>query len=449
MKRTIYSLMVLSLVCQQLFAQETGNGGFSLQQCVLMAVEKNINVRTARIDKEKSGYKINETRAALLPKVNLAGSLQDNLSLPTTLIPGSFLGKPGTDYAMKMGSQYSSSASVSVSQVLFNRTAVLAVEIARKSEDISQLSLEKAGEEIVAQVARLYFLAQTTAEQQKLIEGNIARAEKMRDITKLTVENGLGKQVDLDRVNVNLGNYYTQLSNTKATLEQQLNLMKYLLDLPQEQPIFLTEKADRILLQDASFLISDFSDQVDIKLLESQQEMNLLNQKSIRSGYLPTLSLSGSLGYQGLQSEFKDYFKSGSDWYPSSYINLNLSVPLFDGNEKRSKSHQARLEYQKTREKLESTRESFGMDYKNAMNAYQNNKTNVTRQQENLRLAEKVYEESSLKYRQGMSTMSNLLQDETSLSNAQAAYLTALYNCKDAEVEILSLNGEIKILFQK
>jgi outer membrane protein len=453
MKQLFFSFVIMLLWMPLVLAQESKTTELSLQQCVQMAVEKNINVRTARIDQEKSNYKKDETRAPLLPKVSLSGSFQDNLAEATTVLPGSFMkyfgGSGDEDVAVSMGTQFNTTASLSISQVLFNKTAYLAMDIAKKSTAISTLSVEKAREEIATEVAKLYFLAQTTTEQQKLIEGNITRAEKMKAITKVTVDNGVGKQVDLDRVIVNLENYYTQWNNTQATLEQQLNMMKYLLNMPQEQEITLTDKADMVLLQDPLLTVSDFSDHVDVKLLESQQEMNKLNEKSIQSGYLPTLSVTGLLAYQGLKADIKDYFSSDSKWYPYSYVNLSLSVPLFDGGEKRAKFQQAKLESQKTQEKLESTKENLGLHYKIAMNNYLNNQTNVTRQQNNLKLAEKVYDETSLKYREGMATMSNLLQDETGLSNAQAGYLTALYNLKDAEVKILSLSGHIQHAFQK
>lgn len=89
------------------------------------------------------------------------------------------------------------------------------------------------------------------------------------------------------------------------------------------------------------------------------------------------------------------------------------------------------------------------MNYKNAMNNYLNNKNNVRRQEQNNKLAEKVFKETSLKYQEGLSTMSDLLQDEISLSNAQSGYLTALYNFKDSELNIMSLNRDIMDLMNK
>ena len=448
MRRTIFSLVLFLIGGQMLIAQESKTTGLSLQECVQMAVKKNINVKTARIDDQKNRIKMGEALAALLPKVNFNSSLTDNILLPTTVLPGEFLGKPGTTIPVQMGSQYSASASVSINQVLYNQTALTAVKLLKKYTDASGLAVEKSSEDIAFEVAKLYALGQTTAEQRKLIDKNIANTERLRDITKITVDNGLGKQVDLDRVNVNLENLYTQQNNTQSAQEQQLNMIKYMLDMPLDQNIVLTDTAGMQLLKNEPVLQTDFSNHVTIRLLESQKDISILNKKVINNGYLPTLSLSGQAAYQGLQEKFGTYFKSSSDnkWYPYANFTVTLAVPIFDGFEKRSKARQANLEIQKTQVTLESTKESFSMNYKNALNNYTNNKNTVRRQKQNLELAEKVYQETTLRYKEGLAAMSSLLQDEMSLSSAQGGYLTALYNFKETELKIMSLNGEIRNL---
>ena len=448
MRRTIFSLVLFFIGGQLIIAQESKTTGLSMLQCVQMAVKKNINVKTARIDDEKSRIKKGEALAALLPKINFNSSLTDNILLPTTVLPGEFLGKPGTMVPLQMGSTYSASASLTINQVLYNQTALTAVKLLKKYTDVSGLSVDKASEDIAFEVAKLYALGQTTIEQRKLIDKNISNTERLRDITKITVDNGIGKQVDLDRVNVNLENLYTQQSNTQATQEQQLNMIKYMIDLPLDQDIILTDTAGMQFLKDEPKLQTDFSNHVTIRLLESQKEISILNKKVITNGYLPTLSLSGQAAYQGLQEKFGTYFKNSSDnkWYPYANFTVTLAVPVFDGFDKRSKSRQANLDIQKAQETLDNTKQSFSMNYKNAMNNYTNNKNTVRRQKQNLELAEKVYQETTLKYKEGMAAMSSLLQDEMSLTSAQGGYLTALYNFKEAELKIMSLNGEIRNL---
>ena len=414
------------------------------------AVEKNVNVQTAKIDKEIGKEKKNEASASLYPKINLNSNFTDNVKLQKIMVDGALVGAPGTEIPFTMGSQYSATEVLNISQILYNQTAITALKLARKANETYDLNIRKSKEEVGIQVAKMYALAQTTIEQQKLIESNIDRSERLKKITGVTIEAGTGKQIDMDRVNVNLGNMYTQLSNSKAAYEQQLNTIKYLLQLPLDTPVELTDTVGTELLSIQPIQLNDFSSNVNVQLLESQKQINSLNKKYINAGYLPSLSLSGQAAYQGQQNKFSTYFNNGSEnkWYSYANFTVTLSIPVFDGFERRSKARQAEMDYRKSELTLNDTKESLSMDYRNALNTYQNNKTNVKRQKQNLSLAEKVYQETSLKYKEGVATMSNLLQDETSLSNAQDGYLTALYNFKDSELKIMSLNGEINSLIQ-
>ncbi len=439
------------LAIPTLFSQENKVTELSLQECVQIAVDKNINVVSTRIDKEKSSYKISETRSALLPQVNAGGSLQDYLKLPVTVLPGELIGQPGTSLPVEMGVQYTASASINVNQVLYNQTALTGLKLSKASDNLNRLGIEKASEEVAKEVAKLYFLALTTAQQKALVEENLERTQQMANITKLLADNGIAKSVDYDRISVTLENLRTQLSNTEALYEQQLNMIKYMLEIPIQENISLTGEADMLLLAGEPEMMTDFSGHIDIKILESQKELNRLNKKMANSGYIPSLAFTGQYAYQGMRDEFKNYFHSSpeSNWYGSSYIGLSLSIPIFDGLEKRSKYQQAKLDYRKTSLTLDDTKERFGVDYKNAMNNYYNNRDNVQRQGKNIDLAEKVYNETALRYREGLATMSDLLQDEMGLSNAQSNYLNALYNFKDAELNIMSLNGGIRSLLNK
>ena len=442
-------LSTVILFCSAfIFAQE--NKTLSLRQSVQIAVEENINIKTARIDREKSQHKKAEAISAIIPKINIGANFQDNLVIPTTMLPGEIIGKPGTTVPVQMGTQFNTSANATATWALYNQTALTAIELSKKVTNLNDLSIEKTSEELAAEVARLYFLAVTTSQQKDLIEENITRTKRIQNITKMLVDNGMGKQVDYDRVSINLENYYTQLSNVEAGLEQQHNMIKYLLNIPLANNIILTDTSEIWLLQNLPAIVFDFSNHIDIQLLESQQEINRTNRKLVNSGYIPTISFTGQYAYQGMRKEFRNYFNNSSEnkWFGSSYIGFGLSIPVFDGLEKRAKSQQAKMEIQKTKALLLDKKEKFTADYQNAVNNYQNNKANVERQKQNIALAERVSEETALKFREGLATMTVLLQDEMSLSSAQANYLTALYNYREAEIKIMALNGEIRNLYK-
>jgi outer membrane protein TolC len=451
MNKIILSTVLILVSGHFLFSQENNTILLSLRQCVQMAVEENINIKTARIEKEKYQYKKAEAISNVIPKINIGANFQDYVSLPTTMLPGEIIGQPGTTIPVKMGSNFNTSAAVTLNWAFYNQTAITAIQLAKKLTELNDLTIEKASEELTSEVAKLYFLTVTTSQQKDLIEDNIIRTKRIQDITKILVDNGMGKQVDYDRVSINLENFYTQLSNVEAGLEQQRNMIKYMLNIPLNSTLVLTDNSEMELVQNLPDIAMNFSNHVDIRLLESQNEINRINQKVINSGYAPSLVFSGQYTFQGMRKEFKNYFNDSPEnrWPRSSYIAVGLSIPVFDGFEKRSKFRQAKMDYMKTEALLFDKKEKFTADYQNAVNNFYNNKTNVERQKQNIELAERVYNETALKYREGLAAMSALLQDEMSLNAAQANYLTALYNYKEAELKIMSLNGYIKNLIKK
>ena len=302
MKHLLLSVSICLLGISPTFAQSPGVVKLSLKDCVKQAVEKNVNVQTAKIDKEIGKEKKNEASASLYPKINLNSNFTDNVKLQKIMVDGALVGAPGTEIPFTMGSQYSATEVLNISQILYNQTAITALKLARKANETYDLNIRKSKEEVGIQVAKMYALAQTTIEQQKLIESNIDRSERLKKITGVTIEAGTGKQIDMDRVNVNLGNMYTQLSNSKAAYEQQLNTIKYLLQLSLDTPVELTDTVGTELLSAQPILLNDFSSNVNIQLLESQKQINSLNKKYINAGYLPSLSLSGQAAYQGQQN---------------------------------------------------------------------------------------------------------------------------------------------------
>ena len=444
--RKIFVLILIGLISVSTLFAQNNVVRLSLQDAIRMAVERNTNVKTAQIEKQKTQSIIDETYSVLFPKISVGASFTDNLKMPVMLLPGEIFQQPGTFIPVSFGTKYSAGAAANLNMILYNQSAMTALKLSKKAAEINDFAIEKIREELAFEVSKLYFMTLTTAEQKNILSANIVKTQQLRDIIRVLVDNGMALQVDLDRVNVNIENLQTQLSNVEAGLEQQLNMLKYILNIPLQNEIILTDNTELTLLASTPTMKTDFTDHIDIRLLESQKEVNVLVKKITNAGYFPSLYLTGQYAFQGMRNEFANYFKDSPEnkWYASANIGLSLSIPIFDGFEKRSKANQSQLDILKTEALLLDKKESFNVNFRVALNNYNNHKTNLERQKQNIELATKVYDETTLKYREGMASMSNLLQDEMSLSAAQSNYLTALYNFKESELKIMSLNGDMK-----
>jgi len=420
----------------------------SLHDCLKLGIENNITVKKAKLDKDKNGYRINETISKGLPQIEGYGQFQDNLKLPVNVIPGEIFGKPGQQISIQFGSQYTANGGVKFNQLLYSQTYLTSIDLAKKANDISSLGYEKSKEDLVYTLSQLYFLAQVTKKQKELINENIKRMDQLIDITKKQLQGGIIQSVDLDRIMVTKENLLSQYSSTDDLLKQQFDMIKYYIDLPANTEINLTDSTSYRLIANAdTSFTKDFSGRTDLRILEKQKDIALLNKKIINDAYMPSLSANGQFYYMSMQQKFDFFNGNGSNkWFGAEVVGLNLSIPIFDGLEKKNKASQAMIEYDKSKITIEDTKKYYSVEYDNAFRNLTNTKYIVERQNDNIALAEKVFSITSQKYHEGVVPLSDLLHDETSLGDAQMSYLNALFQNKTAELNILKSTGKLNTL---
>ena len=438
MKKTLFTFASI-LLAGQAMAQET----LSLAQCLQMGIERNLNLKTYEGNVLKGKHNISENRSRLLPQINIGAALNDNFTPPVSVTDGRAYGKP---YNVTKTLQYSSSASLQLQMPLYSQTALTALEISKTLDQLNSLSYEKAREDLIVQISKMYYLAQNTEEQIGIIKDNIKRLEELRDITQAFHDNDMALSVDVKRVNVNLENLSVQYDNAKAMLTQQYNMMKYVIDYPAEKDITV-EKADIEEVNLAA--LSGLNENLyELQLLRTQQTLAEQQKKLAKSGYLPTLALTGNWTYMTYTDKFKNWFHSGESnhWYKSNGIGLSLRIPIFDGLEKRSKIRKAQVDIDNAKLSYENALKGMQTQYANAVNDLANNQRNFSKQRDNYLLAEDIYKVTSDRYREGIASMTEVLQDEMSMSDAQNNYLTAHFNYQVSNLTLLKLTGQLEKL---
>lgn len=417
----------------------------TLEECLKIGIESNLSLAGSRNELRKAPHLLSENRAKLLPQINAVAGFNDNFNPPVSVTDGSAYGNP---YNVTKTLQYNASAGLQLQMPLYNQTVYTAIDIARTMNELNRLSYEKAREDLMLQISKMYYLGQNTVEQLGLIQENRVRLQELRDITQAFFDNGMAMEVDVKRVNINLENLQVQYDNAKSMLVQQLNLLKYVMDYPAEEEIALTpvnpEQVESVSLTGLR------SDLYELQLLESQKKLAGQQKELIRQGYLPSLSLTGSWMYSAYTDKARHWFHSGpsNHWYPSSGLGLTLRVPIFDGLDKRARIRKARIDEENARLNYENMRKNMQTQYLNATNDLMNNQRNFRKQKDNYLLAEEVYQVTTDRYREGIASMTEVLQDEMRMSEAQNNYLSAHYNYQVANLTLLKLTGQLDRLFQ-
>lgn len=331
---------------------------------------------------------------------------------------------------------------------LYSQTALTAVEISKTLDNINQLSYEKAREDIIMQIAKLYYLIQNTTEQITIISDNLKRFEELRNFAQAFYDNQMALGVDLKRINVRIESTDVSLANAKAMLREQYNMLKYAMDYPADEDIQVeVKRVDDIEMASQTGLNTNL---YELQLMRTQEKLSEQQVKLAKDAYLPTLALTGNFTFTAYTDKFKNWFHSGESnhWYDSNGLGISLRVPVFDGFEKRSKIRKAKIDADNARIAYENTLKNLQTQYSNAINDQLNNERNYRKQRDNYRLAEDIYKVTMDRYREGVTSMVEVLQDEMSMSEAQNNYLTAHYNYEVSNLSVLKLTGRLNSLLE-
>ena len=111
-----------------------------------------------------------------------------------------------------------------------------------------------------------------------------------------------------------------------------------------------------------------------------------------------------------------------------------------------SKIRKAQVDIDNAKLSYENMLKNMQTQYANAVNDLANNRRNYNKQRDNYRLAEDIYGVTVDRYREGIASMVEVLQDEMSMSDAQNNYLTAHYNYQVSNLTVLKLTGQLEKL---
>jgi outer membrane protein TolC len=151
--------------------------------------------------------------------------------------------------------------------------------------------------------------------------------------------------------------------------------------------------------------------------------------------------LVGGYSKQAQREKF-DFFGKG-DWFTSSYVGLQLKVPIFNGFAMQARTQKARLELQKSKNQQEALKISIDREIETAKNNFIAAIASMDYQKKNMALAEKVYDQTKKKYEIGTGSATEINTAQLDLKTAQTNYITALYEAIIAKTDFLKATGKL------
>ncbi len=450
MKKLIYLAGLFLMAFQSVMAQnQPAANKVSLPDALKYALANNETIKKALLDEKSAGYKIKETIGSGLPQINGTGTVTTYPALATQLLPGELAGQPGTLIPVQFGTKYNTSGGLQLQQLLFRKSFFVGLEAAQTTKDLYALRTQMSEEEVIYNVSSAYLQLLQTKEQFSTIDANTKRLEQLEKILKLQYQNDVATKVQLNRVTVSKTNLENSLQTLTAAYDQQKNALKFFMGMPMEQDFDIAEAVPA--LETSVAVNADpktiLSEKIDFKLLNTQKSLYKLNVKNIASGYAPSLSAIANYSYNAQRNEF-NFFDSNQPWFKAVSIGVQLNVPIFDGFQRKNQIRQAQIEVDKVDQDLSQLTRNTEMGLLNAQRQMETSLSSIQAQERNVNLAKEVYRNTNELYKEGLAPLTEVLDTELSLREAQTNLNNERLKYQLAQLTYLQAKGELKTLIK-
>ncbi|MFD0762831.1 TolC family protein [Lutibacter aestuarii] len=423
----------------------------SLKDAIIYALQNKADATKAKLQIENAEYKIEETKAQLLPQISGSGNITNNPLLQKSAIPGEIIGQPGTTILATFGQKWNASIGAHLSQNIFNQSIFTGLKAAKTTREFYQINAELTDEELMQKVAQNYYQVYTTKEQLKVIDSSLANTIKIKEILKGLYNNGLAKKIDLDRLDVKLSNIQTQRQKSLNAIEIQENTLKFFIGMPIEQTIIFPklnyETVTLSNFQEELFKVEELS---KYKLLNTQKQLLFLQKQSIKANYYPTLSLDANYSYQGIGDDFPIFARdnSNANWFEVASVGLNLNIPVFSGFSTHAKVKQTEIDIQSIDEDIKNLRLALHLEFTNSKAQLINSIVTINNQKKNVELAQSVLNNTENNYYNGLTSLTDLIEAQNALIESQNNLNQAILEYKLAEINLLKAKGQLTSLIK-
>ena len=142
------------------------------------------------------------------------------------------------------------------------------------------------------------------------------------------------------------------------------------------------------------------------------------------------------------------YYGKGGEYstfqqVPGYWAGLQLNWNVFDGYARKAKRRQNEIDNDKLGVQLKQVSQSIQMEEANARNKFSVEQRNINAKKEQVALADRVYKQIQLQFKEGVVSLTDVIQAENSLLDAQSNYLTSLVQILKAELEWKKATGSL------
>ena len=435
MMKTKLIPILIFLFFSELSAQEL----LTKSAAVEIALQKNFGIQIAKNNLEIAENNSGILNSGYLPTINAeAGANFDIVDRFTEIEGEGNLDQPDLE-----SENYN--AAINVNYTLFDGLGRLYnFKRLKEQYNLSELEARETIENTLIQLFSVYYEVARRSENVQVLQQNLSlskdrlkRVEYLFEYGQVNKLQVLNADVDVANDSINLINEFQNLDNAKRDLQVVINNTEFQ-DFKVDTVVSFTPmlKLERFVedykLNNVSLL------QIDKSLVISDYD-----QKISKTGYLPTIDLIGSYGWNRNVSPASPFFPASIQTSDRLAAGISLNWNLFDGGQTAVRIQNAQINYENQELQKKQIQIAVNRDIQNALNTYKTRLYIYNLQEQNVKTNKNNFRRTENQFELGQITSVEFRQAQVNLQNAKTSYNLAKYDAKLAELQLLQLTGQL------
>lgn len=336
---------------------------------------------------------------------------------------------------------------LSFSQLLYSAGRLGALDtIAGASRENAEITLTSTRAQVLLDVVRAYYDAALGQRLLEIAEATYAQADAAYAQTRLGFEAGSQPEFELLRAQVARDTQRPTVIRRRSERDIALLRLRQMLELPAGEPLALTTRLDGDTLPPPAPFAAGVMNAIEksaadlgratVRQAETAVRISEASVDVARSLRKPSASLTSSYGEVAYPSGALPGF---GDFRRNWTIGANVQMSIFDGGRLRADELIARADVQEARARLLQVRELALVDNQTAYEELTAAQASWEASAGTIQQAQRAYEISELRYREGVSTQLELSDARLLLEQAQANRAQAARDLQVARARVALL----------
>ncbi len=389
----------------------------TLQQFIDTAVKNSPSIQIAGEAVAGADATIREARSGYLPQVSLASSytrlsLTQEFDIPNL---GHFKFSAPDNYGARLGA---------TEQVFTWGRVKKTVEMSRIGRDLAQDSVTLTAQTLAYQIIPIFFGALYTNEAVKVLDSTLETLNKKLAIIQERYRAGLASDFDVSLLSVQISGLESQrldfLNNVKKLMMTYNRIAGRPIEstfIPEGTLALEPVAADsKVLAEEAA------ANRPEAKLIANQRNFATARIALARTADKPNVIASFNYqlnnGYLPNVSTIRGYWNAA----------LAVNYPIFDGHRTSAQVAEAQVALRTVDEQAADLLRGFELEINQALADLKTSEQRIAVEKTKIEHAEKAVRIADERYRNGLMSMTELVEAQDSLDSARLNYLQLIYN---------------------